>query len=289
MEDQKPNEESEPKVQSGEIKQEAEQSPKPRRRDTSLSLSLFLKLLEVYFLFVAAIVSVGVLAFYSHHDATSKISPGVSVILVLIAPISVVWYVLIWFRKTAAEKSVSGKQQFFIRFTQSFAGRSLLFLGNNYVFTFCSFALPVYNIIKAIIRFPLEPRASLAIIVFFLALFFALLIAEAFGFFETRLRRIIIDTSDAIKATTDNVTLIVEALKYIPDTINVIQEAVTKVDAKANEALQLIADNESSYDEAHKTSIEALKAISHTVELLANGKSQAIDEPLEGYEERESD
>lgn len=283
MEDQSRNEKAGQKARSEDYKRETEQLLKFHRQDKILAPGLFLKILEVYLLFVAVVGGTGVLAFYSHHDTILKIVLITSVVLVVAAPVAVIWYLLVAFRTKqaatpAAENAAAGKQNLWIRFTQSAIGRFVQRLGDNRIFRLLnfifSFVSAICMISYAIIRFPLHPRSSLVLIVMYMALFFAELTLELVRTLERRFQRDIKevwDFNDRLRAVLLGV---MELLRYVDATA----AAALGI---AKSASKFIDDTEPGHMEMHKTTADALRAIHHSTEVMATViiKPDQVDAP----------
>jgi hypothetical protein len=252
MEEPKRDDAAEQKARNEENKQEAKQLLESHRQDELLAPGMFLRILEVYLLFVAAVVGIGVLAFYSHHDTTSAIFFIASVLLVLIAPVAVIWYLLVRFKKNVA-----------IRISQSSIGAAVLRSVRNRKLTHVIFLFGLVAsslmIVFAIIRFPLHPRLSLAISVYYMTSLLISVTLQIVNSLESRLR---VSIRDIWKFAERNL-----------DLIETLSEAVQAVDTKAEAAIGLaesshkyMTDIEPLHAETHKQVTIALNAIQHDLE-----------------------
>ena len=112
-----------------------------------------------------------------------------SIILVLILPFIVIWYLRVSFRRQPAEKIVSDKQSLTERVMQSSVSRYIVRIGNSPIARLLNFAFSIYMIAYAIIKFPSQPRFSLAYIVGYTALFVILVTFEIARSIEKMLRK----------------------------------------------------------------------------------------------------
>jgi hypothetical protein len=175
---------------SEEYEQEIKKLLNLHRPDKIPALTLFLKILSLYLLFVTAVVAFGALAFSSGHITTFKLTFIASIVLLLLLPIGAIWYWGAGFRKKSAEKAAIAKQRLLDKFAQSFFGRALLFLGNSRIYRLFSYAFCVYAVVDTIINtFPRRPRFALGIITIFTALFLTLVILEVARQLDSTLRK----------------------------------------------------------------------------------------------------
>jgi hypothetical protein len=275
MEEPNRNDTAEQKPRNEEYKQEAEKLLKLHRQDKLLAPSMFLKILEVYLLFVAVVGGIGVLAFYSHHEAILTFVLIAEGALVLAAPIAVIRYLLVNFRKKPTiEKTMSDKRNLLVRIAESSFGMSLLRLFNNRIFRILNLLFncgaAVYMITDAIMRFPLQPRLSLAIIVVYIVLPLALFTIEIVRSLENTLRErldVVWKFNEinnrAINSINGAILGVLEMLKDVNTT------ATTAVSIAGN-SIKFIDDTEPSHMEMHNSTNAALKALHHTLEIMAN-------------------
>jgi hypothetical protein len=246
--------------------QESEQLLKFHRRDEILAPSLLVSLMNVYVLFVATITGIGVLAYYSHWDLTRDICLIASVILILIVPFAAIWYLFNFRKKPAATNVVPTKQTLMGRITQSSVGNLWLRLANKRIsrrlIVLFTLAQATGMIVVAIIRFPVQPRFSLAQIVFYMAMFLISLILEIVQSLERRLRGELIERWKR----EDKIIAVIKDMLALINTVDA--KAMIAVDA-ANSARGFIIDTEPGHQETHKNITAALNAIQHTTEVMA--------------------
>jgi hypothetical protein len=165
MENKEPSREgaAKQKARDEEYQEEAEQLLKLERK--IVAPNLFLGIMSVYLLFLTVLAAFGVLAYYSGHITTLQIVFLISIPLLLVAPISAIWYSWAIFRKKPTEKAASTKQNLLIRMTRSPIGTVLTRIVDNPIVTFFQYSLSIFMVILAIIRlYPLAPRLALAAI-----------------------------------------------------------------------------------------------------------------------------
>jgi hypothetical protein len=169
MENKEPSRDDNAKQEAAgeEYKQEAEQFLELHRQDKVFTPSDLFAGLGAYLLFVGAVTGVGVLASYSHHETTANVFLVVSVPLLLIAPIGVIWYLFVTFRKKPQDKP-DGKQSLLDKIYQTAIWAFLVRITNTRIAKTILYVLYVTFIGFQIVDFPRRPRFSLALIAFYM-------------------------------------------------------------------------------------------------------------------------
>lgn len=252
MPEQERDEAAELKARAEGSKQEAETLLK-RYRHELLVPSNMLGILTVYLLFIATVVGFGTIAFYSGHLITLKIIFFICIPLLLVVPIGTAWYLRILLPRKPTERGARSKQKLLDRITQSFISKSLVQLGNNRNFRLYTLASYTAMIVVAIRSFPAHPRFSVTLVVFYLALSFASVISWVS---ETIQREIYAE--------------IYERILKVLEIIEGVRNTGISALRIAERSLDFIEGTEKSHDEAHRTLVEAVKAIDHTTRVLAN-------------------
>ena len=270
MENEEPSRDdaAEQKAGSIEYQEKAEQFLKLHRQNKVLSFdtTLLIGLPTVYLLLVTALAGIGVLAFYRHHDTTSDIFLFVSVVLVLLIPISIIWYLVSNFKKKP-KADVSRQQGLLAKITRSSVGRFLTWFGHSRI-RFLGHLIFIFVIVDSILTFPRHPRSSLAFIVVYLALYFSLSILETLRLLNRVLGAEISEIWEFNK-------LVQGALGALRDGIIAVskdQEALAERHHKLVE--MFLATNEDT--------LAAIKAIHHATEVIANPPNPPDDEPPPG-------
>ncbi len=162
--------------------------------------------------------------------------------LFLVPLIGALWYVLPFFiKKETLSKLLS-------RISQSPNSKTLARLGNNRIFRLFNLALNAFMIADAIYSSPKHPRFSLLTVVIYMALSFGLLIPWASEVLERKIY--------------ETLNLVVE--------LNVeLQRIANSAYNMAMSAHEYIQKTEPSHDEAHKTTVVALRKLFDTLELVA--------------------
>jgi hypothetical protein len=237
-------------------KQENEELLALKRKEVLAKLlapNNLLGLLSLYFLFVGAVVAFGVLAFYTGHKTTQEIIFFISAALFLVPPIGALWFLFPLFIK----KATLGKLM--DRIIRSPLSTSLARLTTNHIFRLGILALYAFNIVNAIYLFPKHPRFSLALLTVSVAFPSWLLITWALE----ALKRDIYHTF----------SLVVELSEQLQRIANAAYNT-------AMSAHEYIKTTEPSHDEAHRTTVAALRKIFDTLELVATTERHLIDPPL---------
>jgi hypothetical protein len=238
-----------------ENKQEPAQLLKLQRKELLAQLvapSNMLGLLSLYLIFVGAVVAFGVFAFYTGHKITQEIIFVICIILFLTLPIGALWYLRpIFTTKIELRKWLN-------RINQSSVSKALARLGNNRLFRLFTLAMYAVMIANAVDSFPKHPRASLAIVIIYMALAFGNSITWASEVVESKIYKTISRVLDLIENTRD-----------MADYARGIAESSVK----------FIEGTEGSHSEAHKATAAALSAINNALQLVAttNRPVQADD------------
>jgi MFS family permease len=247
-----------------ESKQERKQLLKLQRDETLSPLGL----LTAYALVVGTFIAFGVLASYSGHKNTLEIFFIVTLILVLAIPVGIVWYFLSFLPKKTSEKLTPSKQSRWGRFTQSSVGKFLYWFGSSRIGRLLVLTVYSYDIADAIRVFPRHPRLSLAMIVLFLALLFGFAVFTVGDIFQRKINKIwdILDSHlELFKMTSDRITALAEGW------------------------IKFIENVEPSHQEAHKSIVDALRAIDATTHAMADTIHKLIDDPSPESPNRKDD
>jgi len=199
--------------------QEAEQILKLHRQDKVFAPSAFRGVLNAYLLFVAAVTGVGMLASYSHHETTANVFLLISIPLLIIAPIGVLWYLLVTFRKSLSERVAPTKKKWLEKFAESPAGLAFMRFSNNRFVRFVQYASYTLPIVMAIRDWPKNPRSSLAVIVFFLTLIFLVALWDVARWYDRLVATRIKELWDFNNKIVDALTAIGHALNDHKDSI----------------------------------------------------------------------
>ena len=272
MVEQKHDNATEEKARAQENKQKAEHLVKLQRHGI-LGPSLFTGLLNVYLLFLAAILGFGTIAFYSGHLITLNIVFFICIPLLLIVPIGAIWYLRILFPRKPPENGAPGKKSLLDRIVQSSIGRRLTHflarIGNGRMFRVFNFALCIYMIADAIRLFPRHPRLSLAVVALYTAFLSAFVTLLVVSTLQRKLAKIMDGHLDLTK-------MVFDIVAYTYDV--------------AERSRKFINDTEPSHQEAHATIVAALNAIHDTVMANTMHKpTSQIDAPSPEVANREDD
>jgi ABC-type multidrug transport system fused ATPase/permease subunit len=174
MENKEPsgNDKAEQEARSEEDKQKTEQLLEGQRKSEPITAKLVLGILNVYLLFVTALVAFGVLAYYGGHLTILKAVFVASGLLLLVLPIVAFWYLWVRYRRPATKKPDS--KGLLIRLLQSRIGRFFTRIIDNPIYELLQLSSSVFMIVWAIKRFHREPRLSLTVIVIYLTMFFVI-------------------------------------------------------------------------------------------------------------------
>jgi hypothetical protein len=228
-----------------ENKQETEKLITLQRKEVLAQLlapSNLLGLLSLYVVFVGTVVAFGVLAFYTGHKTTQEIVFFISAILFLFLPIGALSYLLpIFIKKDALGKLLN-------RINQSSVSKFLARIGNNRIFRLSTLMGYAYMIADAIYAFPKHPRLSLTIAIIYVVLSFWSLITWA---------------SEALG------TKFYETLNKVVDLNEQTYRIATAAYNTAMGAHDFIQNTEPSHDDAHRTTVAAIRKIIDTLESIA--------------------
>jgi hypothetical protein len=223
----------------------------------------------VYLLFLTVLAAFGVLAYYAGHITTLQIVFLISIPLLLVAPVSAIWYSWAIFRKNVTEKAAPSERSLLIRIVRSPVGRVLTRIVNNPIVKLLEYSLSIFMVGFTIIRiFPLHPRAALAIIVAYITVTFA---------------SVIIDVDNSITRSRR------ESLETINSILGILKD-MTSTLSRTGDLAEMVSKFVTSHMETHENITIALKAIQHTTEVLANPiQTRQLDAPPEENEEHSDD
>src|SRR6266568_3846398 len=102
--DQEGSNKAEHTASAEEKQQETDQLPQ-RHRPKLPDLRLLLGILSTYVAFVIALATVGVLAFYSHHDTIREVALFVSIASLIMMPAGI----LIWYVRAVSKPNLSNR------------------------------------------------------------------------------------------------------------------------------------------------------------------------------------
>jgi hypothetical protein len=120
-------------------------------------------------LFVTALAAVGLNAYYGGHHIVLNVISALCVLLLLAILSIVIWYLRPLPQQTITEKAAPGKRGRSERFTKSFIGKCLSWIGDSRIVRFFTVGFYIYNTVDAVRTFPRHPRGSLTTIVICLA------------------------------------------------------------------------------------------------------------------------
>lgn len=188
-----------------------------------------------YLLLIYTVTTFGGYAYASGHKTTSEIV-FYSLALFVLAPIAYLVYLK---SRKKTEETVANEKSIWSRFIQSPVGRFVVWLGGNRIFKLLSFIVCIYMVVDGILSFPRHPRSSLAVVVFYMALFFALVILDIMGMILRLLRSTLVEIFEHLhghlelfKDLRDLVGLIHEFLSATSDSYVKLPKNVTKKSKK---------------------------------------------------------
>ena len=254
------------------------------RQEKLVSPGLFMKIVEVHLFFVTAVSAVGVLAYYGHHTTTMEIFFAASIVCVLAVPVALVWYLRVGTRRKAAidKTADSGNLTLFARLEQYAIGRASARFVNNRIVRLVSFAPPVCLMAYAIIRFQMQPRFSLVMIVLYTALIIIQVTIEMLRALDNELQSQYNRAIGSINGVLSGVVGVLENTTGI----------ATGALAIATSARTFIDDTEPGHQKAHADITAAIDAIHHTTEAMAdtfNVQPVQVDAPPEMAAEPKSE